>query len=208
MIIDNTTYVLSDTNFFKDQTIKKRIILTHSSSIGDSHIVKWKTRLNGRYKKTAAFTVSLSGKIYQHYDPIYFSEFSGNLEMDKGNIIVILENEGWLIKNEEKKQFINWSGNIYNRLDDVVERKWRGYRFWAPYTSKQFTSTISLISTLCEDFYIPKIAMPNNVKSEGLEDFKGVLYRSNFEKHYTDISPAWNCEEFKYKLEKNEKEYD
>ena len=35
------------------------------------------------------------------------------------------------------------------------------------------------------------------------EEFNGVLYRSNFEKHYTDVSPAWNFDSFKKMVEQN-----
>lgn len=200
-MIDDKTYALSDDNFFKEETIKKQIIITHSSSSDMRHIIKWKNRLNGRYKKTAAFTVTQSGQVYQHFDSIYFSELFGNLELDKKNIVILLENEGWLVKDEEKNQFINWSGHIYNRPEPIHERKWRGYTHWAPYTAAQFDTTLALVGRLCDEFYIKKNVIPHNTKIDDLDGFEGVLYRSNFEKNYTDLSPAWNCENFKYKLE-------
>lgn len=200
-MIDDKTYELPESNFFKEQTIKKQIIIAHTSSEGMRHTIKWKNRMNGHYKKTAAFTVTKEGLIYQHFDPIYFSELFGNLEQDKKNILIFLENEGWLTKDTEKNQFINWSGHIYNRPESIHERKWRGYSYWAPYSEAQFESTIFLVNKLCEDFSIKKNAVPHNTKIDNLDGFEGVLYRSNFEKHYTDLSPAWNCEKFKYKLE-------
>lgn len=200
-MIDDKTYQLSEDNFYKEQTIKKCIVIAHSSASNLRHLMKWKQRLNGKYKKTAPFTIDVKGNIYQHFDPIYFSEFFGNPEQDKKNIVILLENEGWLIKNQEKNEFINWSGHIYNRPETVYERKWRGYTYWAPYTSAQFDSAAYLVNKLCDEFYIKKNVIPHNTKIDNLEDFEGVLYRSNLEKHYTDLSPAWNCENFKYKLE-------
>lgn len=208
MIIDDKTYELPDANYNKQETIKKQIIIAHTASDNMRHFVKWKHRLSGRYKKTAAFTIDFAGNVYQHFDPIYFSEMFGNLDQDKKSIIILLENEGWLTKNSEKNEFLNWIGHIYNRPDSVHERKWRGYTHWAPYTKEQFESTVELVGKLCDDFFIDKLAVPHNTKIDNLDDFKGVLYRSNFEKHYTDLSPAWNCEEFKYKLETNEKRND
>lgn len=200
-MIDDKTYELPETNFFKEQTIKKQIVISHSSSNGMQHLAKWKHRLNGNYKKTAAFTIDIGGNIYQHFDPIYFSELFGNLEEDKKKIVILLENEGWLVKNQEKNEYINWSGYIYNRLEPIHERKWRGYTHWAPYPIAQFESALFLVNKLCDEFYIKKNVIPHNTKIDNLDEFEGVLYRSNFEKHYTDLSPAWNCENFKYKLE-------
>lgn len=200
-MIDDKTYELPETNYFKEQTIKKQIIIAHSSLSGMGHIIKWKHRLNGHYKKTAAFTVDLAGNVYQHFDPIYFSELFGNLEQDKQCIQILLENEGWLTKNEEKNQFLNWCGHIYNRPESVIERKWRGYTFWAPYSDAQIEATRKLVNKLCDDFYIKKEVIAHNTKVDNLEGVEGILYKSNFEKHYTDLSPAWNCENFKYNLE-------
>lgn len=200
-MIDEKTYELPETNYFKEQTIKKQIIIAHSSLSEMNHIIKWKHRLNGHYKKTAAFTIDLAGNIYQHFDPIYFSELFGNLEQDKQRIQILLENEGWLIKNEKKNQFINWCGHIYNRPESVIERKWRGYTFWAPYSDAQVEATRKLVNKLCDDFYIKKEVIAHNTKVDNLEGVEGILYKSNFEKHYTDLSPAWNCENFKYNLE-------
>jgi hypothetical protein len=200
-MIDDKTYELPVNNYFNEQTIKKQIIMTHSSSRDMRHFIKWKNRLNGNYKKTAAFTIDVVGNIYQHYDPIYFSELFGNLEQDKKNIIILLENEGWLTQDIEKNQFIDWGGYIYNRPETVFERKWRGYTYWAPYSTAQFDSALFLVNKLCDEFYIPKKAIPHNTKIDNIDGFEGVLYKSNFEKHYTDLSPAWSCENFKYKLE-------
>lgn len=200
-MIDDKTYNLSEVNFFNEQTIKKRIVICHTSSDNMQHIIKWKNRMNGRYKKTAAFTVTREGLIYQHFDPIYFSELFGNIEEDKKNIIILLENDGWLIKDDKKNQFINWSGYIYNKVDVPYEKKWRGYQHWAPYSEIQFESTIFLVEKICNEFYIKKNIISDNTKIDNVEDFSGVLYRSNFEKHYTDLSPAWDFYKFKEIME-------
>ena len=73
MIIDTTTYTLSDKHYIKEQTNKKQIVIGHTSTSQMRHVTKWENRLNGEYKKTAAFTISKDGNIYQHFDPIYFS---------------------------------------------------------------------------------------------------------------------------------------
>ena len=201
MLIDDKKYQLSDLNFIKEETIKKQIVIGHTATNKMKHFIKWVTRLNGKYSKTAAYTISTNGKIYQHFDPIYSSNILKNTELDKRSIIILLENEGWLTKNNEKNEFINWFGDIYNKPENVVEKRWRGYTHWVPYTDKQFDSTLWLTKKLCDEFYIEKFAIPHNTKLENFDDFKGVLYRANLDKDYTDLNPSWNFEYFKYKLE-------
>jgi hypothetical protein len=74
MRIDEKSYCLSDDNYMKFETIKKQIVIGHTGTNKMRHIEKWKNRLNGKYKKTAAFTIDTNGKVYKHFDPIYFSE--------------------------------------------------------------------------------------------------------------------------------------
>ena len=38
--------------------------------------------------------------------------------------------------------------------------------------------------------------MTHNVKMNDLEDYKGILYKSNIETYYTDLSPAFDFEYF------------
>lgn len=206
MIIDENKYKLSVKNYIETETIKRQIIIGHTGVGQESLAHKWANRLNGKYTKTAAFTIDKLGNIYKHFDPLYCSNILGNVEQDKKSIVILLENEGWLVKDSEKNSYINWVGHIYNKPEDIFEKKWRNYSYWAPYTKEQFESTLKLVDKLCDEFYIPKIAVPHNTKIDILDTFSGVLYKSNIEKHYTDLSPAWKFEEFKYKLENNEKE--
>jgi hypothetical protein len=201
MLIDNKKYLLPETNFIKEETIKKQIVIGHTSTNKMKHFIKWSTRLNGKYLKTAAYTISTNGKIYEHFDPIYSSNILKDIELDKKSIIILLENEGWLTKNKEKNELINWFGDIYNKPDEVIEKRWRGYTHWTPYNGKQFDSAVWLTNKLCDEFFIEKFAIPHNTKMDKLDEFKGVLYRANLDRDYTDLSPAWNFEDFKYKLE-------
>jgi hypothetical protein len=201
MIINSKKYTLSDKNFINCESIKKQIVIGHTSTNNMRHYTKWVNRLNGRYMQTAPYTIDLDGKIYQHFDPICSSNILKNIELDKKSIVILLENEGWLTKDFEKKQLINWYGDIYNRAESVVEKRWRGYMYWAPYTDNQLDSAAWLANKLCEEFYITKFAVPHNTKMENHENFSGILYRGNLDKDYTDLSPAWNFEKFKIKLE-------
>jgi hypothetical protein len=54
---------------------------------------------------------------------------------------------------------------------------------------------------LCDEFNIPLTTIGHNTKVDKLIDYKGIMYKSNMEKHHTDINPSWDCESFKTKIE-------
>jgi hypothetical protein len=199
MKIDEKRYILPEDNYIKAPTIKKQIIIGHTSTSKMRHFDKWTNRMNGNYKKTAPYTIDNNGNVFNHFEPIYFSEIFGNLELDKKSIVILLENEGWLVKDAEKNRFINWIGHIYNKPELVIERKWRGQTYWAPYSDKQVNATIQLVGNICDEFNIDRFAIPHNTKIDDFNTFNGVIYRSNINKNYIDLSPALSCENFKYK---------
>lgn len=199
MVIDNTTYKLTENNYIPIECIKTQIVLAQTFNHDMKHVIGWKNRLNGKTKKTAAFTIDAAGLVYNHFDSRYLSRFFNDLENDTKSIVVLLENDGWLVNNDNN-EFITWVGDIYINQDNVVEKKWRGQKFWAPYTQEQFDSAIKLVSLLCEEFYIPKTILSHNTKVD-LSGYQGVIYKSNIDKHYTDLNPTWEFGNFKNKLE-------
>tara|TARA_R110000796_G_scaffold106087_4_gene216416 strand:+ start:15658 stop:16284 length:627 start_codon:yes stop_codon:yes gene_type:complete len=206
MVINSKSYKLTEDNYTSQGTKKNKIVIGVTYSNNMSHYTGWVNRNNGKYTRTAMFTVAINGEIYQHFSPNYFSNFMLKPELDESSITILLENEGWLIKDlSNENKYINYVGHIYNRKDSVFEKKWRSQMYWAPFTDKQVDSTIKLVAELCKNFNIPTDVVSHNTNLDNAHKFNGVLYRSNFEKYYTDITPAWDCKYFKNKLEKNEK---
>ena len=204
MTFDFDTYKLTKSNYTPQGTTKSKIVIGSTYSTGMSHYNGWVNRLNGNYTKTAMFTVSINGTVYQHFSPLFFSNLMLEPELNENSITILLENEGWLVKDlTNENRYINYVGHIYNRKDSVIEKRWRGQTYWAPFTNKQVTSTVELIVELCENFDIQMEVVSHNTNFDNAYDFNGILYRSNFEQHYTDISPAWDCRRFKAKLDKN-----
>lgn len=201
MRIDNLTYILTPSNFVPIETEKKLIVIGHTFNHDMKHYVGWCHRYNGEYKKTAAFTITKEGDVYRHFSPRYYARFLTSNDLNVKSIVILLENDGWLIKNGERNEFLTWLGDIYKQPSEVVEKRWRGYIHWASYTSEQLESLAILVKTLCERYKIPLNVIGHNTKVDRLFDYTGVLYKSNIEKHYTDLSPSWDCELFKNKLE-------
>ena len=49
-MINNTEYILSDKNFHKTETNKRRIVIGNSFSVDMTHYIGWLNRYNGNYK--------------------------------------------------------------------------------------------------------------------------------------------------------------
>ena len=201
-MIDKETYKLEDINYLNVETSKKRIVIGNSFSIDMNHYNGWVKRYNGKYKKTAMYTISIEGKIYEHFNPKYHSEIIGNKDFDESTITILLENEGWLIKDlNVKNRYITYVGNIYNRIDEIFVKKWRHNNYWAPYTQKQIDSTILLVNKLCDEFGILKNVVHHNTKISDGYSYEGILYKSNLDTNFTDVNPSWDFVEIKKQIE-------
>jgi hypothetical protein len=193
--INNTTYPLLENNFRKEVYQKTQIVVGGSGRKDMRHYYGWINRRNGNYKKTATYTIDKDGKIYEHYDPKYYSDFLG-CEQDKCNISVVLVNEGWL-KLNEMNVFVDWLGHTYSKNNGLLEKNWRNHKYWVKYTDEQFDSLKYLIEYLCNQFHIQYDFMGHNVYDENADIFKGVTFRSNYFKDITDVSPAFDLEKIK-----------
>jgi hypothetical protein len=196
----NLSYLLDEKNYYTEKTDKEVIILGNSFNSGIKHVNGWKNRLGGNYTKTTTFTVDRKGVIYKHFEDDCYSDFIGSKFIDKKSITITLENIGWLDKDHIKDRYIDWVGNIYKRRVKVFEKRWRGYSYWEPYTTKQINSAIKLANYLCEKHDIPKKVVSHNTKVDGIESFSGVAYRSNFFKENTDLNPSFDFKKFKNKI--------
>ncbi|MEN6291041.1 MAG: N-acetylmuramoyl-L-alanine amidase [Methanobacterium sp.] len=203
-MIDKVTYRLSKKNYIPIKTDKKRIVIGNSFSVNMNHYLGWSNRYNGNFKRTSAYTIGLNGEVYEHFDPKYYSEIINNETFDKSTISILIENEGWLIKDlNDENRYITYIGNIYNRTETVFIKKWRGNKYWAPYNENQLNSLVLLINELCDKFDIPKIVTPHNTKINNGYTFDGILYKSNLNSYFTDVNPSWDFATFKNKIEIN-----
>ena len=200
MIIDSLKYVLTENNFFPFEYEKKQIIIGNTFNSGMNHFIGWQNRLNGTYKKVSNFTIETDGKIYQHFDPKYYSEFLPNSTLNKFIISIVLVNQGWLEYDIKEKKYINSLGNYYNG-SGMVEKRWRNHTFWDNYTEEQIDSLVDLSKYLLEKYKITNNILGHNTYVREISNFEGITYRSNWIKDSTDLSPSFNFDIFKYKVE-------
>ena len=110
---------------------------------------------------------------------------------------------GWLKRNAKNNRYTNWIGDIYR--GEVLQKKWRDHFFWATYTDEQLDTCAQVINELKEDMGLELEMVGHNVRVEGINKFKGLVSRSNYNNFWTDVSPAFNFEELKNRIS-NEKE--
>jgi len=199
MKINNTKYKLNKDNYFEEMTKKTQILFKNSGFEDMRHYLGWQNRRSGTYKKTTPYSINEKGNIFEHYEPKHFGYLSGNLDLDSRLIVITMSNPGWLEKNNED-MFITWYGDIYNK--GVFEKRWRNHVYWADYTNKQMESAAELVGMLSKKFEITPNCIGHNTKVDGIEYFDGIAYRSNYFSERTDLSPAWDNEKFKNKIEK------
>lgn len=183
------------------QKKKKQIILCHTSREIGEYLTSLKFRVNGSYDKIPNYVISREGTILKLMSDTEHSNFFKVDNINRNSIIISLENLGWLQKEPLKDYHINWIGNIYK--EKVFEKKWRDYFFWQPYTEIQIEKTAELCKKLTKELSINKECVGHNTKINGVERYEGIVTKSNFDIEFTDVSPAFNFEQFT-KLIENE----
>ena len=178
---------------------KTQIILVHTSRNHQDYLKSLIYRFNGKNPKLPHYLINREGKTYQILSNNEYSKYFSDENLNKYSIIICLENLGWLEKEPLTSNYINWIGDIYN--GPVFDRKWRDYFFWQPYTTSQISKTIEICKNICNEMSIKKNLIGHNTKINGIEKFKGIVTKSNFDIEFTDLSPAFNFEEFTKEFE-------
>jgi N-acetyl-anhydromuramyl-L-alanine amidase AmpD len=181
------------------QKKKYQIILTHTSRNINDYLQLLKYRNNGKYNRIPNYIITREGKILQLLGNEGHTDYFSNPNINRNSIIISLENLGWLHKEPLTNHYVNWIGDIYK--GNVFEKKWRDYYFWQPYTSIQVDCTSKLCNELFKNMSIKRQIVEHNTKITGIEKYCGVVTKSNFNTNFTDVSPAFNFEEFLKKIE-------
>jgi N-acetyl-anhydromuramyl-L-alanine amidase AmpD len=192
-------YELTD---FKESGVnnkKRQIILTDTKRDYKNYINSLRYRYNKKNPYLPNYLITKDGDIYRILEPEKYSDYMNDENLDKNSIVIAIENNGWLKKNPLDGTYVNWVGDIYKK--EVYEKKWRDYFFWEPYTEIQMKTISKLVVDLCSKFKIPKECLGHNVKLEGVEFYKGVVSRSNFDFIYKDVNPSFNFKLFKELLD-------
>lgn len=181
------------------QKKKSQIILTHTSRSVENYLASLRYRYNGKFDRIPNYVITKEGKVLQLLDNIEHTNYFGEININRNSIIISLENFGWLEKQPLENYYVNWIGDIYK--GKTFDRKWRDYFFWDPYSEIQIEALSKLCKIIIKDMRMSKEVIEHNTKINGIEKYEGIVTRSNFDSNYTDLSPAFDFENFRNKLE-------
>ena len=193
IVIDNIEYAISENNRYKVNSVKTQIIVATSLRKKNYHITRLQHKELGNTKKWNTFTINREGKIFQHYDDIYHTDFLDIKVGDKQSISIVLENMGCLFKVDDN--YINWL-NEECESNRVAEKKWLGYNYWEIFNDEQIKSLAELCNMLCEKHNIVKEVIGFQHYHKDIHKFKGIAFRCNYVEDSGDINPLFNFTKF------------
>jgi len=195
MEIDKKTYKVEEYNYYHTKHKKKQIILAGSLRKDNNHLIHLKHKKTGKSKQWNTFTITREGIIYQHFEPVYYSDFMNIKDVDKQSISIVLENMGMVFYDFETTKFLNW---IHEECDEslIYEQSWKNTRYWEKYSENQYRATVDLCQYLCFKYKIPVNSLGFNVYHEDTAKFEGIVCRSNFDFDYNDLNPSFDFKRF------------
>lgn len=193
--IDKRSHKVDSKNYYPTKSKKSQIVLAGSLRAGSNHLLRLKKKDFGLTKTWPMFTIRRDGKIFQHFDPNYSSDFMGNKDADKKAITVVLENMGMLSYDFEKNKYINW---VNEECEDskVFEKLWKGNRYWESYTEQQLMACVNLCVYLCRNYGVKQDCLGYYVSHEGASIYNGILTRGNYNSDYCDLNPSFDFKRF------------
>ena len=202
-IIDRDTYKISEKNYYKEEQPKSQIILSSSNRKGSNYLIRQSKKENGLSKSWNTYTITRDGIIYEHYNPVYYSDFIGNSNIDIKSVSILLENMGPLLYNDEQESYYNDLNEKFDGNEsDIFMKDWRGYKYYEPYTKEQYNSTVYLCRLLCLELNISDESYGHNAFEDGAKFFNGVISRSNLDINSSDINPSFDFKKFLKDLKK------
>lgn len=197
--LDKDTYAVNTKNYYAVKTKKTQIIIGGSLRSDNNHITHLKIKDFGQTKRWPTFSISREGKIYQHYDPAYYSDYMNVREIDKKAVSIVLENMGMLMYDANKEKFVNWiNEEVSDAEKQVGEQLWKNCRYWEKYTTAQCEALVKLCNYLMKELDIKVDAIGHNVLETEIDinQFQGIVTRSNYDSEYTDLNPMFNWNKF------------
>lgn len=193
--VDRKTHAVRAENYHMNKTKKSQIILAGSNRKGSNNILRLRKKDFGLTKRWPTFTIRRDGKIFQHYDPQYYSDFMDIKEIDKKSISVVLENMGMVYFDFEKGKYINWINEVCEE-DNLFEKVWKSGRYWEKYTDKQMVACVNLCAYLCRTYGIKQDCMGHYVFQDDTNAYKGIVTRSNYNSDFSDVNPSFDFKRF------------
>ena len=193
-LIFSNEYLAPENGYYNIETQKKQIVIGFSLRSEDNHIMRFYNKSFDNERQWSTFSISRSGKIYQHFNPNYYSDFLIKKKESNPNIIsIVLSNMGVVYKDND----------IYkNRLielcdaENVLNKKVGDLEYWEKIPTKQFNSLVKLCIYLCEEYNIKRKSIDFEFVHKNIDSFNGIVFKSNYVSDNIEINQAFDLKKF------------
>ena len=191
-----TNNILDDSQYFKEKTVKKQIVLHHTAGAGNAVNVIHGWNFNPE-KVATAFVIDSKGEVFKAFEPEYWAYHLGlktasNVPLNKASIGIEVCNWGQLIKKGDK--YYNYVNSEVPENEVVQIAKFRGFEYYHKYNDLQLASLKKLVLELCAKFGIDK--KYNNdmfdISQNALSGVNGIYTHVSYRLDKNDMSPQFN----------------
>jgi N-acetylmuramoyl-L-alanine amidase len=191
--------------FYQEETTKKKIALHFTMGY-----LKGDIATLTKQHVSVPFVIGRNGLIYNLFASKYWSyhlgpgAIGGNTGMSRECIGIEISNIGPLKKIGDNLVTTYSDQDVYCSLAETqyytkLKTKYRGFEYFASYTTSQYEAISKLIKFLCAKYNLPKNFLNEPERYEvmteiGFKNFTGVVSHVNCRKDKVDIGPAfdWN----------------
>lgn len=174
---------------------KKDLIVLHFTAgygVGEA-TAEWFDMQKGAI--ATAVSTSADGTVVSLFDAGYWAWHLGSTEANEkrsiGNEICSL-GALWL----KKGVYFDAYGRVYNGDVVTLPQPWRGVKYFAKLSDKQYEETATWAARMCIIFNIePKVCQTHEFIADNA-NLKGIAYHSNFRLDKYDMSPAFDIKRF------------
>jgi hypothetical protein len=201
--IDRDKHKINTCNYYQEESKKSLIILGSTNRYDNFHMLRQYKKDNGKSTTWNTYTITRDGIIYEHYNPIYYTNFIGDIDIDKKSVSVLLENMGPLYYNENNDNYYNDLNEKFDGdVENIFDKEWRGLKYYESYTKEQYNSTIFLCRLLCLELNINDDTYGHNAFEDNAKFYNGIISRSNLDVNIIDLNPSFDFKKFLKDLKK------
>lgn len=201
-----TNNFLDDSQYFKEKTLKKQIVLHHTAGAGNAVNVIHGWNFNPE-KVATAFVIDIKGEVFKAFEPDFWAYHLGlktnnNVTLNKGSIGIEVCNWGQLIKKGDK--YYNYVNGEVPEIEVVQITKFRGFEYYHKYNDLQIESLRKLVLELCAKYAINKQYNGDmwDISNNALNGVNGIYTHVSYRTDKNDMSPQINMIEMLKNLNK------
>lgn len=197
LVIDNNTYPANNNSYIAAKKTKQHIVITNSNRKDSNYIKHLINRTNYSVTDMPCFTISREGKVYQHFDSRYYSNYIDIDSIDKKAIVIMLENAGKVRYDSRKKMFYTDLNENIASERIILMKQSSVISYYETYPDVQLESLAKLCDLLCSKHMIEDNIIQFDIYNETIAEFEGVIFMSNIYDNPWYRNPTFNIKDFK-----------